>query len=596
MPGPTLAHPPPQSYYPRCTIRLILRFDEFGGSNSTSSPLRTAAQLLNKSVTTKNLNGVAPMRSPLTAQLDPTAPAGVTRYILVNPTSSAPGGPQDQTQSVDKLTWDVTVIPKSASWGQNGVKDANTLDCVIKYIDCPIDPRLVRAVAIEMYLGCIAEDDAVAQAQKTAANDAAIIPTNFTGPLGETRSNLRFQGWVNDWTVEFGDREPTITLKCQDNSQMLHNQEQPPRLVLDMKKPLDEAMADYLANFVQFAGLSVEYRPSTDTPPTLNTVLSGTAFRPNLGPPMSKGGGATSGSKQSVWDYLTDIVGSISHNIRMDGTTVIIQKVRSLMASDAGSSAARPDDPFKGRSVDGVSFTYRRFLYGRNLQTMKLARNYTKKQVSNIECRCYVTERKLTLVGRFPTPAQRQIYALPGNVTDQKWTVVKVSGITDQNMLNAIAQDYYESLGRQEMSVQLKTKNMGSFGGDNTDPDILDMKVGDTFELLVNRDLDNVNDLTRIETALTAAGQNAALMTALGFSPGFASAYAQAYTNADFLTLYKLKGMKVEWECDQGVSLDIDGINYVEVRANQSLPSGQETSSTPIQPVAQPGAPAPGST
>ncbi len=596
MPGPTLAHPPPQSYYPRCTIRLILRFDEFGGSNSTSSPLRTAAQLLNKSVTTKNLNGVAPMRSPLTAQLDPTAPAGVTRYILVNPTSSAPGGPQDQTQSVDKLTWDVTVIPKSASWGQNGVKDANTLDCVIKYIDCPIDPRLVRAVAIEMYLGCIAEDDAVAQAQKTAANDAAIIPTNFTGPLGETRSNLRFQGWVNDWTVEFGDGEPTITLKCQDNSQMLHNQEQPPRLVLDMKKPLDEAMADYLANFVQFAGLSVEYRPSTDTPPTLNTVLSGTAFRPNLGPPMSKGGGATSGSKQSVWDYLTDIVGSISHNIRMDGTTVIIQKVRSLMASDAGSSSARPDDPFKGRSVDGVSFTYRRFLYGRNLQTMKLARNYTKKQVSNIEVRCYVTERKLTLVGRFPTPAQRQIYALPGNVTDQKWTVVKVSGITDQNMLNAIAQDYYESLGRQEMSVQLKTKNMGSFGGDNTDPDILDMKVGDTFELLVNRDLDNVNDLTRIETALTAAGQNAALMTALGFSPGFASAYAQAYTNADFLTLYKLKGMKVEWECDQGVSLDIDGINYVEVRANQSLPSGQETSSTPIQPVAQPGAPAPGST
>ena len=596
MPGPTLAHPPPQSYYPRCTVRLILRFDEFGGSNSASSPLRTAAQLLNKSVTTKNLNGVAPMRSPLTAQLDPTAPAGVTRYILVNPTSSAPGGPQDQTQSVDKLTWDVTVIPKSASWGQNGVKDANTLDCVIKYIDCPIDPRLVRAVAIELYLGCIAEDDAVAQAQKTAANDAAIIPTNFTGPLGETRSNLRFRGWVNDWTVEFGDGEPTIALKCQDNSQMLHNQEQPPRLVLDMKKPLDEAMADYLANFVQFAGLSVEYRPSTDTPPTLNTVLSGTAFRPNLGPPMSKGGGATSGSKQSVWDYLTDIVGSISHNIRMDGTTVIIQKVRSLMASDAGSSSARPDDPFKGRSVDGVSFAYRRFLYGRNLLSMKLARNYTKKQVSNIEVRSYVTERKLTLVGRFPTPAQRQIYALPGNVTDQKWTVVKVSGITDQNMLNAIAQDYYESLGRQEMSVQLKTKNMGSFGGDNTDPDILDMKVGDTFELLVNRDLDNVNDLTRIETALTAAGQNAALMTALGFSPGFASAYAQAYTNADFLTLYKLKGMKVEWECDQGVSLDIDGINYVEVRANQSLPSGQETSSTPIQPVAQPGAPAPGST
>jgi len=122
------------------------------------------------------------------------------------------------------------------------------------------------------------------------------------------------------------------------------------------------------------------------------------------------------------------------------------------------------------------------------------------------------------------------------------------------------------------------------------------MKVGDTFELLVNRDTDNVNDLTRIETALTAAGQNAALMQALGFSPGFANAYAQAYTNANFLTLYKMKGMKVDWSCDDGITLDIDGINYIEIRANASLPAGQETSATPVQAPTQPGSPAPGST
>ncbi len=592
MPGPTYAQVPKQSYYPRCTLRLILRFDEFAASNNASSPLRKALPLK----TTKNLDGVAVQRSPLVAQLDPTAPPGVTRYVLVSP-GVAPGGPQDQTASLDGNTWDVTVIPKSASWHQNGVKEAQELDAVIKYIDCPIDPRICRAVAVELYLGCVDEDSFVAQNDHTAATNATIIPTGFVGPLGETRTNLRFQGWVNDWAVDFGEGEPTITLKCQDNSQMLHNQEQPPRLCLDMKKPIDQAIADYLANFVQFAGLSVEYRPPGDTPPTLNTVLSGTAYRPNLGPPMSKGGGGGGGtSKQSVWDYLTDITGSISHNIRMDGTSIIVQKVRSLMAADAGSSAARPDDPFEGRTVQGVSFQYRRFLYGRNIQNMKIGRNYTKKQVANIEVRSYVTERKLCLVGRFPTPQARQLYALPGNVTDQKWTVVKVAGITDQNMLNAIAQDYYESMGRQEMSVNIKTKNLASFGGDNTDPDILDMKVGDTFELLVNRDLDNVNDLTRIETALTAAGQNAALMTALGFSAGFANAYAQAYTNANFLTLYKLKGMKVDWSCDDGVTLDIDGINYIEIRANQSLPQGQETSATPVQASTQPGSPAPSNT
>jgi hypothetical protein len=75
-----------------------------------------------------------------------------------------------------------------------------------------------------------------------------------------------------------------------------------------------------------------------------------------------------------------------------------------------------------------------------------------------------------------------------------------------------------------------------------------------------------------------------------------AKVYAAAYTNANFLTLYKLKSMKVDWSCDDGVKLDIDGINYIEIRADQRLPPGQETSATPVQPPAQPGAPAPGST
>jgi hypothetical protein len=162
------------------------------------------------------------------------------------------------------------------------------------------------------------------------------------------------------------------------------------------------------------------------------------------------------------------------------------------------------------------------------------------------------------------------------------------SGINDQNTLNKIAQHVYESIGRQELSLECTTKNLGSFGGDNLDPDVLDMKVGDPFELAVNRDTDNVNDLTYMETMLTAQGTAAAMLVRLGFSAGFAGAYATAYTNANFLTVYRLKSLKIDWNADSGVTLDVHGCNYIEIRANKLLPPGQETTSSPLQPATPP--------
>ena len=575
--------PPLQSYYPRCTIRLILRFDEFG----VNGPL----EKLVPKASTKNLNGIAPPRSPLTAQLDSTAPAGVTRYVLAVPGSVTTGGPQDQTSSSDGLTWDVTVIPKSMAWNQNGLKSASTMTAVIRYIDCPIDPRLVRCLAVEMVLGCITEDQMVAQASAPMIKDAVIIPQTFTGPNGETRSNVRFLGFANKFAAKWETGEPVISLECQDNTQLLHNQEMSPSLTLDSTKPLDLAVATFLSNYVQLAGISVEYRPSTDTPPVLSKVLSGTAFRPNFGPPMSKGSAGS--QKASIWDYLTDICGAVGHAIRMDGTTIILQRVRSLLTN---SSAARPDDPYQPRTVDGQTFTYRPFIYGRNIETLEVTRNYSKAVPKNIELRALCTERKTVLVARFPQLKDRIAYALPGNTQpDNSWSVKEVSGINDQATLNDLAQQYYEQQGRQELEIAIKTKNLGSFGGSNLDPDVLDMKVGDTFDLLVNRDPDNVNQMTNIELNLTGIGTSAAFMRALGFSDGFADAYATAYTNAAFLTQFKLKGLKVDWNCDTGVSLDLEGINYIEIRADKKLDPGQEPSNTALQQLPPPPLPPPGS-
>lgn len=574
----TQAVAPNQEYFPRAAVHVVVRFDEFGATE----PIRAAAP----TTTTKNLNGTTTNRSGLTAQVDPSAPAGVTRYVIgVSSPTVTGNGPQNRTTSSDGLTYDFVAIPKSVSWQQNGLRKASTMKATLKFVDLPFDPRLARSVAVELLLGCVDYETAALEAGGDwQGQDAPIIQRTYVGPYGEPRTNLRFQGFVDTWENVWDDGEPVVEIECTDNTQLLIDQEHSPRLVLDMTKPLDQAIAGYLANYVQYAGLTVEYRPNGDPPPVLQQVLAGTAFRPNLGPPMSKGGGAGAGAKTSAWDYLTEVAGSVGHTVRMDGTNLVIQRARSIMTK---SLSPRPDDPFTPRTIDAQSYQARGLLFGRNLKKMTFKRDFRRHAPSGVELRSYDNAHKKVLVARFPRVSSDpktqgiQLRALPGNTQpDQKWTVIQVAGITDQPTLNRLAQDYYEMIGRQELSVSCETENMASFGGGNTDPDILDMKFGDTFLLYVDRGA--TSTVSQIDRYLSASARASAFMQSLGFSSQFADQYATSYTNAGFQYAFRMHEMSVSWDQD-GCKIDLSGVNYVEIRADQLLPPGQEPGNTANQ-------------
>jgi hypothetical protein len=559
---------PEQTYFPSALVRLIVRFDEFGSLD---------VQKQSPKVPLTVLRGITPGRQPLVVRVDSSS--GVARLLLAPAGASAsPGGPQAQTGSADRLTWAVAgIIPKRATWQQNGIRTADTLSATIKFIDCPIDPRTIRSCAVEFYAGTVTADEfargvagetRTPRAGSSTTTPLNVIPETWVDAAGQQRTNLRFQGFVDKWTVDWDDEEePVIQLECRDNTQLLIDTEVPAALTVSPVRPIDRAVADYLANFPAFSGLAVEYRPAGATPPSLGTALAGTAFQPHLGPAPAKGGGAA--EKMSVWDYLTDVAGALGHNIRVEGTTIVIEQVQTLLSN---KTSRRADDPFKGRTVDGQPFQYRRFIWGRNLKRQQISRNFTKHAPTNIEVRAYSTRRKKDLVVRFPDPAtQRALmaaHALPGDAgIDQKWLVWKVRGIEDVGTLKVIAQNVYQSVGRNEFSLQLETKNLASFGGDNLDPDVLDLLVGDTFELLVARDQE-AGALSLTEDGLMKRGQD--LMQALGFDAGFAAAYSTAYTAAGFQTLFRLRQMVMEWDAEEeGISLSIHGCNYIEVRVDQ---------------------------
>lgn len=561
---------PEQSYYPRWRLRLLVRFEEWG-ADDTPDPPKLPPQ-----------NRRGPGKDPGQAgslvvlerdgRLELTEPA--------TPPQATWGGPQDQTTSADGRTFAIDgVIPLSATVALNGVRQADTLSAVVQFRDFPFDPRAVRSCGVQFYLGCISADDADRGSRGDVRSDATIagdalpfqmIPDTYVDGRGRARSNLRFEGWVDVQKIALDESSGTVSFECTDNTALFIDQPAPPRLTVSAKKPIDRAVAEYLACFPQFRGMSVEYRPGTEDSlkPVLGRVISATAqAKPGEGP-------APSGStKMSVWDYLTDVCGMVGHVCRVDGTTVIIQRARTLL----GGTYARGDDPFTGRQLEAegeppLLIPARLFAYGVNVRSFEVERKWRRREAMNVEVRSYSTNRKKTIIVRFPAKGDRTKSLRPGQAAELKFEVHRVDGIEDEDTLRIVAQSIFEQKNRNEVGVAIETKNLASFGGDNLDPDVLDIREGDPVRVEVAR---RPND-TEVNTIDDASRGDFSSITALGFGPAVAGAYERARAGVAFPTTFRLQTGAIDVDQTEGVSIKLNLINYIEVRMDKPLPSGKE--------------------
>jgi hypothetical protein len=319
----------------------------------------------------------------------------------------------------------------------------------------------------------------------------------------------------------------------------------------------------------------VEYRPA-ELPrgdvPTLKKALANTAHVPDLGPP-SKGGG--DGEDDSVWDYLDTIVGAIGHTIRVEGTDIIIQRARSLFD---GRSLPRLGDTYQPRNLKSGRYEVRTFIWGRNITELKVAHEYTRAEAKGIEVRSYSPRRKSTNIARFPELNDRPTHPLPGDKGDAHWKVVRVApGIEDPVTLKRVAEDVYNNLFRNELQVNLKTRNLSSFGGDGSDPDVLDMRPGDNFQVLVAR-----GENESVQGIFEGDDPNKLVerLTGMGYTSAFANAYALTYLSSGFQTIYRAREIGVTWDTEDGIAIELTGHNYIEVRVDK--PSSADADPTAI--------------
>lgn len=563
------AEQPEPSYIPRARVRLAIRFEEFSRNAGTPKPpkkpphLRTGTGVDNKgNLSVSTMNGA---------------------FILQAPDEHGPtlGTPQQQGTSKDGLTYVLEgIIPIRMNVLRNGIRMADTCSLELDFLDFPFYPPIVRSIAIECYLGCLSDADFQKETQgrqgsAQGQHPMSMIPDTYVDAYGRQRTNRRFSGYVDQILTKHGKlAASTVLLECTDNTRLLIGQDAPPKLVIAADKPLDRAVADYLANFPQYRGLRIEYRPAGATPPTLSKALAKSAFKPKLGPPPAGGAGAGGGgtSKLSVWDYLTDIAVSLGLIVRFEDATIIFQRPRTLYAS---KFSGRADDAFTGRILPGGRVIKNRlFVHGANIDDLEFGRKFNRFQSANVEVRCYSAALGKTLVARFPTKEDRQKQLLPGDAADEKWTVYTLHGIEDLETMRSVAQSIYEVAGRNEFSTKFATNSLGSFGGSNLDPDALDVQAGDTIDVEVRREVGGGFSAGEAEESIAVRAST--WLKSLGYDPALADAYQAAMTQVGFPTTFRVGTVAINWDNDQGVSFDFDCINYLEVRASKNLPAGEE--------------------
>ena len=208
---------PVQSYYPGARVRFGIRFEDFGATDVPKTPEKPPQLRKGKRDAKAELEVVE-------------SEGGGFSLVAPGDDPTSVGSPQQQRKSADQRThWIDGIIPQTASLAKNGIRTADTLKIEVLYRDLPFDPRVIRSCAVQYFLGTVSAEDyqrgisGELRARATPAGSLPfnVIPDETIDQRGQVRSNLRFEGWVDDWESDWsGGEAPRVLVSCTDNTQV----------------------------------------------------------------------------------------------------------------------------------------------------------------------------------------------------------------------------------------------------------------------------------------------------------------------------------------------------------------------------------------
>lgn len=556
----------PLFYYPSVVIGLRIQFDESLTEVTVTAPEESA-----------------------------TNPSAASPEVSENPLFG----------TSNDLTFVADIVPKSATVELPAQRQAGKFKVELDWRTLPIDPRAIRAIGISIYAGLV-DPAAFARGMTTPKSTAAIL--DWTKDGKPNRDRLLLMGSVDSLSMEHGDNGSTLSLEGRDlrsvfldspfptNALARVNLDQPIdaviRQILDIHAIQSRTPADnkiiVLCDAKDFPNGVI---PKPYSPEDSTRVLAPAKKGSGKGRAQGAANAPQSQNSLSYWDLITNACQRVGAVAWFDGPDIRVRHGSGLF-EQTDRKLSEGHSPFadgQQRSVKLAngkvySFNYRNLVFGHDVESFNFEHKLTGRKETIVEVRSYNTdgdERGLSkvLARRWPKQKgvdprkQRKAQHTTGDDSKENVIVVQRPGIKNPDQLVLVAKSIYEEIMRGEMKGSLKTKDLTSFGGDSSDPDLLKLRPGDAFRMGV--DVKRFAAAGAVTPALTAlaqmcgnSGASEADMIKRGIPPKLAKLLlATASDKVPGLSPYFYTNtVKYSWSIESGLSVEFDFSNYIVAR------------------------------
>jgi hypothetical protein len=458
----------------------------------------------------------------------------------------------------DSSTFVMNRVPKKCSVNLQGHTQAATYKLVFDYRELPIDPRTVVACSAEIHLGTVSASDFAEGMRRTLPNgnrrSILVTRTDDNVPIDD---NLLMVGPADNWTVEFGADGAEVHIEGRDLRGLLldsplvsfadvYDEANPTRQGMPSRRrrrstilsriqlnvPIQTVIKQILAEHDTIRHLptreQIQVRVYPEEWPDQKVLGPGDEAVLPRNRRGANGQGANAGgasNSMNFWDLITRMCYLVGAVPKFVGRNLEIRYAPSLfnmIARDrSGQPMETPFRPNRRRELGEDAWGIRRLVWGRDIQSMKIARKYAgvnkphsiRVVAQNTGSGARGRRQMLQVV--WPPRTVREARAQGvgwtpirdalGGQESQEIRTYRVPGVASLARLTQIAQSFYEQIGRQEMSGDIEASRVTSFGGTNADPDLLRLRVGDPIELLV--DASRLDSNAPIVSTLNATAQ-----------------------------------------------------------------------------------------
>ncbi len=504
-------------------------------------------------------------------------------------------------------------VPKKMTCHFQGHTQAATWTLVFDYKELPVDPRTIVASTVEIYLGTVSAEhfrDGMKHEWRPGVR-RSILQTR--DPEGKAiQKDLLLVGPVDSWKISYEKDGAEVHLEGRDlrgillDSPLVSVRDHldvdhgfptrvPRRKRTSILNRLDpkQNIVDLVQQILHEHDRLHEVAPDIEVVAYKDEWPNGVILSPGAGShiPRHRRGAAGQGSNTgnahanlNFWDIITRYCALVAAVPRFVGRRLEIRYAPTLYSMVRGWNSRIPFANGEERTDGEDSWSVRRIVYGRDVESMSMDRKYSGNNKPKT-VRCVTVDRSSTGRGRgqlleavWPPRnirearreglrgSREQLRDQIGGEESSEILNIPVRGVRNMAQLISIAQSFYEQIGRQEMKAEINMDKVTSFGGDNADPDMLRMRVGDPVELLADaRRMNNSSAIVATLNRTAAMTFAEAVAEVRRFLPdeNLARAIvASARGNImGVLRYFRVGAINYDWS-DEGVTIKADLQNY----------------------------------